>query len=297
MDIRIIQDIIEAEKIWKSLSPNGTIYDVWDFRYAFHKNNPQEIFFFTAFESGEPVGLLGLEYNPELRYLEFFGGEFMDSNRCFIKQGYENLIPDLYRSISRKAALFDIVGDDDFTKSLVIEDYNYVLPLEGLENFDGHLERSFSSHRRKNFRRDFRIFEDNNPGLSCVSDENFEALEALFRLNIKRHGKDESYLSSPALRSGLCDLREKFDININSVKINNQRVAVGFGILYKSCFFFLLSGSDNAGFPGSGNYLQKEAFNLAFKLGAKKFDAGLGDCGWKERWHFEKEPQYEWSNF
>ncbi len=294
--IRLIKNLSEAQAVWRALSPGLTIYDDWDFRKTFYDRDPQEIFFYAAYDDTEPVGLLPLEYYPALDYLDFFGGEFMDSNRCFTKTGREDIIPEIYKSISRKAALFDIIGDDIFTRSMDVEDYNYILRLEGLADFDAHLERSFDAHRRKNFRRDKRIFGERYPGLSLHYGRAAD-LDPLFELNIKRHG-DESYISLGAIREGVRALAAGDQrVKIMSLEIDGQVEGVYFGMLQGGVFHSLIVGSNSEKYPGIGNYMQIEFINWAIRIGAKVFDAGLGDCGWKERWHFEKEPQYEWSNF
>jgi CelD/BcsL family acetyltransferase involved in cellulose biosynthesis len=312
MQIELIRDLASAEKIWKYLSPNEIIFDEWDFRYAFYKHDPQEIFFYAGYENNEPISLLPLEYFPELEYLDFFGGEFMDSSRCFIKEGREKIIPEMYKAIGHKAALFDIIGEDDFTRSFAIDDYSYYLPLDGIPDFNGHLEKSFSSKRRKNFRYLMRDFENNCPGLELQrispnqktallhanGSENInDILSRLFELNISRH-LEESYLSIPAIQKGVRDIaNSEFDIKILSARINGIIEGVYFGVIYNGTFYSLLVGSNNSAYPGLGNYMQIQFIDWAIELGAKKFDAGLGDCGWKINWHFEREPQFEWSNY
>lgn len=53
--IELVKNPPEAQVIWNKLTPNITIYDTWEFRYCFYKYENSELFFYTAYENGEPI--------------------------------------------------------------------------------------------------------------------------------------------------------------------------------------------------------------------------------------------------
>ncbi|MFA6393912.1 MAG: GNAT family N-acetyltransferase [Patescibacteria group bacterium] len=287
--IKEIIDPEECKNIWNELSPNESIYDNWDFRYCFHKYAPAPLHFFAGYLNDELIGLLPLEYiNEEGGYLGYFAEEFMEENRLFIKPGREKYIPDFYDSVKGDIMIDDLSGEDAFTSGLPLEDYKYVLPLNGLKGFKDHLEKSFSSKRRRQFLKVNSEIEKN--GIKIIHN-NYDDIDLLFELNIKRHGK-ESYLSEPHKKEIFKDLASLFKVEMLTAEISGKKQGVSYSILHNGVYNYLSVGANLTGYSSLGAYIGMKNIDYAILSGARVFDAGLGDCGWKHLWHFDRVPQY-----
>jgi len=291
LEIRVITKLPEAEQAWRALSPQETIFDDWDFRYAFYKFEPYPLEFYAAYEvinkqQETLVGLMPLQINSE-HGREFFSEPDCEENRPFIKKGYEQIIPDLYAAINGSTKCYDITGSDDFTTTLPLEDYVYILPLGDLNDFNDFLSQRLSAKKKRNIRQEMHAVEKLNPEIIW---NNFSDLGALFSLNIEKF-KEESYLDAKGQRGWLELLNLPFNFHFLVIKIKNKIVAASLSIFYKQTYYYLINGA-SAEYPNVSKYLNKVNIEKAISLGASLFDAGLGDCNWKAAWHFNSVPQY-----
>jgi len=299
-DIRLVTSLEEAEKLWRRLSPQRTIFDDWDFRACFYKYNPHPLRFYVAQEkmaSGdfEAVGLLPLMLHPE-HGLEFFAEDPCEENRVFTRAGYERVIPDLYGQIQEKAQFLDISGEDDFTRQLELEDYKYLLPLDGLKSFDDFLDKRLSAKRRRGLRSELARLAVEKVETYLFNVNGRDDLDQLFAFNLKTFGL-ESYLikeEQPAWR----DIWQKFPgARLSVLTIGGESQAVSLSIIYNNHWHYLITGVNFQDWPGLGKYLVKANIEEAIVAGCTMFDAGLGDCGWKDIWHLDRLPQYQFAKF
>lgn len=294
LDIREVRDLKEAEVLWREISPCQTIFDDWDFRYTFYKYDAHPILFLAAYENGELIGLLPLQLHPKHGY-EFFDEYNCEENRPFIKPGYETIIPELYQAIPGKTKIYDISGEDDFTKKLEIEDYSYYLPLVGLNNFSDFLNKKLSSKRRRSLEKEISLAAANNFEVEVFTGENSDkgvkALESLLEFNTNNF-KEESYLLKEDQAPWYDLIKLPFNWRWLTVKKDNKIQGVALSVIYNKDWHYLITGVNFKEFPGLGKLMVKEAIEAAIREDAKLFDAGLGDCGWKHLWHFDKKPQY-----
>ena len=296
INISEIHDLKEAELLWRALSPNKTIFDEWDFRYCFYKYDPLPLCFLAAYDGEKLVGLLPLQKHPKHGY-EFFAEDPCEENRPFIRGGYENIIPSLYAAMPGSGKAFDISGDDAFTSKLPLEDYKYVLPLAGLKSFTDFLTTRLSAKRRRSLVKEMEEAENYGIEAEIIGGESsakdrVEALKSLFGFNVNNF-KEESYLLEKD-QAPWCDLMSlEFAWRIIVLKIKNISVAASLSVLHNHDWHYLITGANFKDYPGLGKLLAKININNAIAAGAKHFDAGLGDCGWKHLWHFDRQPQYE----
>lgn len=295
MELRfeIIKDLKEAEKIWKGLSPNLTLYDDWNFRYCFYKyhtDNP--LLFYAGYLGDELIGLLPLQYNSKEKYLEFWSEEFMEDNHVFIKKGFENLVPRFYEEIKEPAKIYYIVDDCHYVRNLPIEDYKYILNLAGFKDYREYLESAFEGKSKKNLKREISIIEKNPV---AIREDEEEDLDLVFGLNINTfkeesdfHGKNKKEIFRDFLKLDL-------PLHLMSIEVNGEKLAASVSILYNKIFYLLSTGSDNKKIPNLGKYLIFKNIEKAISLGAEIFDVGVGDCGWKERFRLERVPQYKFN--
>lgn len=294
IEIKTVTDLSAAEKLWRQISPRQTVYDDWDFRSAFYPEAPHPLLFIAAYDSisAELVGLLPLQEHPRYGY-EFFAEYSSEESRPFVKPGYEDLIPQLYGAIPGPGKLSDISGDDPFTKNFLLEDYKYFLPLKGLSSFEDFLVTRLSPKRRRSLAKEIAAIELLRPEIYYYqAKDGAEALERLFVLNINNF-REDSYLQEDDRLSWRRLLKSPLDIRLIEISIAGKVIAASLAILYNNTWDYLLTGAAFKDYPGLGKYLVKINIEAAIALGAKVFDAGLGDCGWKHNWHFDRKEQYE----
>jgi len=293
MEIKCLTTLDEAKRLWNELTPRESIYDLWDFRECFYRHDPHPLRFYTVYEDGQPVALMPLQDNKDWGGLEFFAEEPTEENRIFFRPGYGALVPRLFEAAAKDGDLkcYDLSGDLEFITALPLEDYKYVLPLDGLKNFDDYLESRLSAKRRRSLRKELTVVEALKPSMEI---DNQADLEILFELNVASFA-GESYLRTEVERQPFRDLLKSGLVwRIISVVIAGQKQAVSLSILYNDKWYYLLTGVNSRQYPALGKYLNKINMEAAIKAGAAYFDAGLGDCGWKDIWHFDKIPQYEY---
>lgn len=305
LEFKVITDLETARQLWNELSPGESVFDLWDFRYCFYKYEPYPLYFIAAYETKEPgesgaagaselVGLMPLDRHPEHGY-EFMAEDACEESRPFIKPGREDLIPLLYGEVPAPAKFFDITGYDSYTIALPLEDYKYVLPLANLKDFSDFLTSRLSSKKQRNIRQELREIENKEREESRWDLEivwnNPADLESLFSLNVENFGED-SYLNE----HGRQGWRELLSLNLNYqlvvVKVEGQAAAASLAIYYHQTYYYLINGVTHR-VNNLGKYLNKINIERAISLGAEYFDAGLGDCNWKEAWHFDRIPQYK----
>lgn len=284
----IVGSIEEGKKIWQKLSPNENIYDNWGLRHCFYKYFNYPLRFYTGYDGGELIGLLPLQYNNELKRLEFFGGSFMEDNRVFIKPGYEECVPQFYNNIKDPARFEDIIGEDPFTKSLDILEYKYVADISKTKNANDYLVKKFRAKSRNGLRKKIKSIEKMNPEIVV---NNYSDIDALMDLNKKAFGKESSFCK-PFRYEIYHDLFNlNLDIHTLSFVINGKKEAISLAIKYKNSYVYINAGTNKKGVPNLGTYVIFKNIEKAIQVGAKFFDAGLEDLGWKERWHLDKIPQ------
>jgi len=302
IEIKIISDLEEAKKLWNLLSPEETIYDLWDFRYCFYKYENYRLKFITAYDNNEAVALLPLQYSERDECLEYFAEEFMEESRPFVKDGYEYLIADLYSKIDEKTKLFDISENsesDEFTKNLPLEDYKYFLPLINFKSFDDFLNERLNAKRRRSLVKEIREVAEKETSVEIIKagdgknkEELDRDIELLFKFNFGSFA-EESYLLKTSEQDAHRDLLYlNFNWRLAIVSVNGQKEALAFSILHKNTWFYLVTGVNFKSIPGLGKFMVKVNIEEALKNNFKFFDIGLGDCGWKHLWHFDKKIQH-----
>ncbi len=285
-------DPAKAKVLWEAFSPNETIYDLWEFRACFWQAKPLPLRFYALYEKDELVVLLPLQDNQAEGYLEFLADDFMESNRLFCRPGHEAQALGLVKEIKRTLRLYDVVFKDAPPRPWEREDYSYYADLEGLLSFDDYLRRYFPDRRRRqNFRQTFSRLEKQRR--LEVAYDNFVDLDKLMQLNQKQFGA-ESYLASPAERQAFQNvLKLPLEKCFITLKIDGQPAAYSLAVIYNSVYYYLIAGADRSLEPDAFKYLTKLNIELALKKKARIFKAGLGDCGWKNFWHFKQREEYK----
>lgn len=285
----IIKDLEQAHKLWDIFTPRKTIYDEWDFRYCFYKYFNYELFFYVGFVLDEPVGLLPLQWNPE-GYLEFFGGSYMEDNRVYVKQRCEERIPEFYRQIDRKAKLEYIRGEDAFTKQLKFKDNKFILPLSSFTSTDEYLMTYFQPDTHKRMQKKVRHIEKIGVEISYNQPED---LEQLFQFSIEYFGEESAFVWRPYHQEIFRDfLKLSFKPFLLGFTVGGVRQGVSLALLSHQNYAYVSMGMKVEREKDLNTYIHLKNIETALAAKAELLDAFTGDFGWKERWHFQKVPQF-----
>mgnify|MGYP000893376014 CR=1 FL=1 len=303
MDItyRIITDLTETKQYWHALSPNESIYDLWDFRFAFYKYHNFPLASVVSFYNEEPVAFLGIEYNPTIEKYESFGTYFMETNRVFTKPGFEWLVPEVYRRIPCPMSVEGISLQDGMP-AMPVQDYTYNLPLQAYDgSFDTYWHTCFSTKTRNTLKRKFRDIEE---GKTIQIEPGTPAdIDTLFALNIKNFekkfeagGEKTSTFLYPHRMDTYRDLLTIPDVvpYFQKFIIDGETKAVSLILLYRHWYIFLNTGANAYEIPNLGTYVYYKSIEHAFSLYpmVTTYDAGMGAYHWKERFHLNAIPQY-----
>lgn len=285
----IINDLKDAENVWRLLSYNQTLFDTWEFRNCFAKYyNFEPYFILGKDDSGECIGLLPLQFNSEKGYLEFFGGSWMEDNKIYLKPGFEQFAKEFYEKIDKPAHLIGINGTDEFSKSLPIDDYKYQLDISYYKNYLDFIADKFNSKTQATFRRKFRKIEEELPMEFLLNQE--QDIEMLFDYNMKTFGEDSSF-NVPFRKEIYRDiLKLPFKIHMLSIRSNGIVQAVSLNVEYNGILYYLNAGSNNMEIPNLGSYTIMKSIEIGINNNLKIFDALMINYNWKERWHFAKIP-------
>lgn len=304
IEIRCIQDLKEAERLWRLMSPAyETIINEWEYRHCFYKYKPLPLFFYTAYDikpdgSEEVVGLMPLQYDPEWKGLEFIAEDPCWENRIFVKPGYDDIIPKFYKNLPMKAKFWCISGEDEYTKGLTIYEYIYKFPLAGILSFDNLLRLRLSPKRRKSLIKDIeRVEKENEIKFSMEKEINNAEWNAEFDVMFKFNSEniEDSFLKTNEEQLPRRDfIKLSYDWRLAIIKIAGETQAVSLSVVYGNQWQYLLTGVNHKRFPGLGKLLAKKNIEAALKEGMEYFDAGLADCNWKKLWHLDSIPQYEY---
>jgi CelD/BcsL family acetyltransferase involved in cellulose biosynthesis len=281
----IVRDTSEARRMWDLLSPRMYLYDEWDVRWAFFDPDRCDIRFHVLFDDSEPVGVLPLQFDtsPEYRYLEFFGGDFMEYNRPFMKSGYEHVARNIYASVTERAELEEMVGEDPFTCTLPVDDATYRLDLRPYRNAEHFVEREVRSDSIRYALRRLRSLP------VTLRAQRVDDLSVLFEQSVRTFG-DDSWFADPHYRRAFERLSvcTVCTMQTYSFLFEDRVVGVVYSVDYRGRSYLLMTSTDRDRIPEVAKLLIFHTIDSAIARGCQWLEAGVGDCGWKERWHLER---------
>ncbi len=297
---KVITDLEEAKQIWNLFSAHKVIDDEWEFRYAWIKPLNLKLHFIVGYDNDKPIGLLALQLNNNVGigqkllqgkkpFLEFFGGLDTDDNKVILAPGYENLEIEFLKQINDYAILASMAKPYT-VNNIESEHYNdrFEVDLEGLTDFNSYIDR-FTGKTRRNLKSDMKNkLKDEN---IQIIDGTIDDLELLFKLSIDRFGDNSSFNMSHR-REIFKELFNLFKMDLFKILINGDIKAAGYAFVFNDVYTGLNMGYDYT-VPSLGKFTMSVNIERAIKFGCKKYDAGKGDNGYKERLKFTKIPQYK----
>jgi hypothetical protein len=291
--VRIIENILECEKIWKFFCPKISLFDLWEFRYCFYKAYQYKPYFIALEENGKIEAVLPLWYEDDKNRYTFFGGEWMEENR-FLTKKFE-LVPELLKHCPKPAYLIGIRYPKNYPLPFELKDdeAKYILSLKGLrsaQDYLKHLEKS----KRKDLKKDIKRIQQRNPKVIFNRFSDFETLVELSKKRITELGKVpdwndirrkkafEYFVQEPTIKKKML-----------TFEIEGKIAGVELVGIFNKCYYCLKCGYDIQNFSGIGNYALFYEIDDAIKMGMKRMDILQMDYNWKSK-YFQSIPLYKY---
>ncbi|MBI4994536.1 GNAT family N-acetyltransferase, partial [Candidatus Peregrinibacteria bacterium] len=235
--------------------------------------------------AGQEIGILPLQYEPKEGLWEFFGGPFMEGNSVWVKNGYEKHVKGFYQAAGEPVWLDYLIGDDEFTRSLPIDDGGYALDLSKFSGSADVIERHLQGRLRKHVRSAYKEILAKKPEIIY---NRWADLEKLFYLNKLVFGVESSFYDEHEEDVYRDLIKLPYEWLLFSVDFDGETRAVSLGVAHKKCYYFLAVGYERGEIKQLNQFLGLQSIDEAKRLGAEKIDFGYHDCGWKERWNLER---------
>lgn len=282
-----ITTIEEAKTIWDELNPNVELFDNWEFRYLYYQFSTPPLYFYAGYDGEELVGVLPLQWNETLGYLEFFGGQFMSYNSIYVKPGYEAYRPDFLTQIDKPAYLRWMRTPVEHAKLSESTASTYYMDLKGISTLDEYFQKYVGKTTGKQIRKEMRNIMKLDP---VLSEDKFEDFDTLVKYNKEKFG-ESSVFHSAFRQEFFQEIFKHFDCHMLSLRINNELQAVGLRIKYNNVLYGINTGV-KSGTSNLGKLLYLKAIEYCIDNKIEKYDALEGAYGWKEAFGFLSRPQY-----
>jgi hypothetical protein len=305
LSAEVVYDISRCFSLWEQFSPKKSLFDLWDFRFAFYQAYQYQPHFILLREKNEAVGLLPLWYETERKKYLWFGGWWPEDNTFWVKKSEHLLaILDVCPSpaclTGIKSSELERIAPKEELCNFQIDDPKYVLDIGSIKSFDDYLA-SLKKTRRKPIKKDLALVAKQSPEVVFDGPGDFDVLVNFSR---QRFAGEQDSLKDPwydaalederrvlALRNVLGASGKNYTAKTVTVKINKKTAGVDLAAIYNGCYYALLGGYNLKEFPGIGNYFNMLNIKEAISLDLKQVDALQGDCSWKHRW-YKEEPFY-----
>jgi len=296
----IVRDIDTCRLLWQEFSPNRSIFDIWDFRYTYWLGYRYEPYFILL-RDAEPLGVLPLWYNDDLKQYEWFGGLYPEDNTFFVKDPL--YIPLLLSLAPPQTILTGILLPDDiwYRKYISFEndDPKYVLSLEKMRSLDDYF-MSFTKKTRYNLKHDRDRILQHNPTFRINEKSD---LYELIRLNNEHYhalGEDTGWedprrIATYEFIADLDSKKEGFETKIITLLIDGVVASVELATITKDIYTVMKCGHENKRFPGIGNYAMLLNIEDSITMGRKYVDYLQESYGYKER-YFDPISLYKYAS-
>ena len=285
MEFKIYKNINECRKLWNHLSPNSSLFDVWDFRQCFYNRNDYELHFVVGRNGKEIQGLVPLYSLKSSNKYTYFGGWFPERNSFFLKD--KAVLSQLLQNCPDNTSIEGIDPHEGSNFSFSEDEYTYYLDLFKYDNnFDNYFN-SFDKKRRKNFKRELGNIPKYKVHYNRLKD-----FKRLVELNIKQYDEDSVY-NNENIKKGIYKImklaNENNSLEMISVEINGKVEAVDVGVLFGKWYHVITGSSNNEKITNLGKLITVLSIKNALKKKARIVNFFASSGYWKDMWSFEKE--------
>lgn len=286
----IHSDLDDCQYLWEKFSPDDSIFNLWEFRLAWHQGFGYQPFFYTLYLDTKPVAVLPLWFNNKEKRYEWFGGTWPEDNHFFVSD--EKYIPLLLKLAPPPVFLNAIVNDQlgiKVLKELEDDSPKYILQLKGKKDIEEILFTLNKKHRH-HLRYYYKRFSDLNPKVEILTGDQSQSLSRLKELSIiDFERKDQSeYRKKERMVTfeNIYKNHGRYQIFTILVYIQNYLAVYDIVAVYRDSFYLLTGASDLVRFPGISVFITYLEFELAIKMGVDLIDCMQEDYHWKHKYFF-----------
>lgn len=303
LTLKVHSDSEQCYRLWNKFSPRKTLFDLWDYRYAWQKAYGYKMFFYTLYEGRRALGTLPLWYNEKDQRYEWLGGYWMEGNNFFVED--EKLI-DLLLTVAptpltlmsiEKGSEFDLLHSSDHFKSE--EDPKFTKHLENIHSMDSYM-RFLTKKHRYNMKSDYNRIMRQNPQIEMISDDDVYHMNEIIELNKKRFDgvhkgmsvfvdlREEEAFRQTIRNSGL------FTCKYIKVRIDGHLAASDLILEYNDIYYQMTGANDVMNYSGIGIFMVYLEMQDAIQNNFKTVDCLQEDHTWKHR-YFDSREMFEFT--
>lgn len=295
LHVRVHSSLEQCYALWEKFTPQKSLFDLWDFRLAWWEGYRCVPYFYAIYEGGTPLALLPLWFDEEKKRFEWFGSEWMEDNRFFVKD--EEFINVLLKLIPKAMYLnsLEVAPAKTIAEVEVGRDHDkYVKDLGRFSDMTEYLATLKKKHRY-NLKRDYFQIQKLHPRIEIVEAQNHvEDFSDIVRLSLQRFSGDEKsdFRFKEDVEAGRAILRNSglYKCKLIKVFIRDYLAVVDLVVMYRDTYYMLIGGANDVSrFPGIGNFMVYLEFEEAIKNGYKLVDCLQVDYGWKHKYFDAKK--------
>ncbi|MGD9129777.1 MAG: GNAT family N-acetyltransferase [Candidatus Woesebacteria bacterium] len=299
--VEIIRDLPQCEQLWRFFSPLESLFDTWEFRYAFYLAYKHSPYFILLKEKGEKLALLPLWYEADRKKYFWFGSWWQEDNSFFVKDlNYVPMLLDLalppLHLNAIKASTIHKLREINNSIDFQADDPKYIVNLRNLKQADDFIA-NLKKKRRYNIKRDQKRINELKPKIIYNRFEDFDKLVELSKKRFCEKNESTDWEDPRRVEAfkqviKLAKKKRTYQIRMISIEINKKIAAIDLIAIYKKNYYPLKCAYNVAEFPGIGNFTNLFEIEDALSLGMKKIDFLEMSYGWKDKW-FESIPLYK----
>jgi hypothetical protein len=300
MEIKIVTDFAETERLWKKFSPHKTLWDEWELvRPLYHLERFTPLVFVLVDEQGVEHGVLPLWLEKEYQQHYAFGGDYLENIGFWFPMEYFPLVvsklpPTKLFDVSKPATEAVLARWPEYQSYFKPSQHRYFLPSTKYNYSVEEYLQTFGKKHRYNLLRDIKKLSDLNYEIVWETDEHFDDF---IRFNQERFG-EESDFSEPEfiddMREIVSYLVRQNQLRTVTVVVNGQVIGLELACEFKG-IWYVLNGGQAAGFDNVGKLMIMEHIKEAFKRKCQEVDFLAGDSGWKKLWNLDQDQYYNFS--
>ena len=287
LKVEIVSDINRCFELWQEFSPQKTLFDTWEFRFAFYLGYKPKLHFILLKNQLENLALLPLWYERDKGKYFWFGSWWQEENHFLTKD--PALIP-IMLSLAPKPLLLNAIAYPSIAKvrgliNFQKDDPKYVLNLENLKSSEDYLMK-LKKNRRRNLRKDRNRILKQDPKIVINDFSDFEYLVRLSKERFRQKGETTDWEDPrrvETFRQVIKLDRKSYKVRTISVWIKNQVAGADLIALLNNRYYTLKCGYDVKNFPGIGNFINLFEIDDAISLGMKRIDFLQNNYQWKNK--------------
>ena len=290
--VEIISDIETCYSLWQEFSPKETLFDTWEFRYAFYLGYKYKPYFILLKRNNEVLGILPLWHDLTRKKYFWFGSDWQEENKFFVKD--KRLIPHLLEAAPSPLELNAIDYNSIYISpryNFKLDDSKYIVELKKFRNHEDFL-MTLKKNRRRDLRKDRNRILRQKPKVVFNQFSDFEKLVELSKNRFEKKGEDTDWEDERRIKTFSYVMKlagKSYQVRMLSVYINDKIIGVDLIALYNKTYYALRCGYDVDNFPGIGNFVNLVEIDDAIDLKMKKIDFLQNNYHWKSRW-FQEVP-------